>query len=110
LLYDCQTGKLKETLRGHSSPIKCVGFSGDGQTTASGDDTGAAIVWDVATGFLRKKVEPGHGPIWSVALNPDGKLFAVGHADGMITLTNLESDDAPRINDPPGTMGYLRFS
>ena len=92
------------------SPIKCVGFSGDGQAAASGDEAGTAIVWNVSTGQLRKKVEPGHGPIWSVALNPDGKLLAVGHADRTIALANLETDDLPRIITAAGHVGSLAFS
>ena len=110
LLYDPQTGKLNNTLRGHSSPINCVGFSGDGQAAASGDEAGTAIVWDVWTGQLRKKVEPGHGPIWSVALNPDGTLLAVGHADGAIALANLGTEDLPRIITAAGHVGSLGFS
>jgi|GEM_PF-3937202 len=110
LLCDPQTGQLRYELKGHAARVKCVNFSGDGWTAASGDDAGIVLLWDVATGTLRKSFESGHGPIWSVALTHDGRHIAVGHADGTVALTQPESQDPLRIIKVAGVAGSLAFS
>jgi RNA polymerase sigma factor (sigma-70 family) len=50
------TGKELRRLPGHRSGIKCLAFSADGKTLASGSWDTTALVWDVS-GLLDRKVE-----------------------------------------------------
>ena len=49
-LWDVGTGRVIRTLTGHTSWVRSVSFSPDGQTLASGSDDDTIRLWDVGTG------------------------------------------------------------
>lgn len=65
-------------LEGHKEWVNALGISADGKRAISGDDSGLAIVWDLAT---RKELArwqcPGVAWITSAALSADGETAAV---------------------------------
>ena len=76
---------------GHTSQVKCLVFTPDGQQliTASCDKT--IRVWDVNTGalvrVLRTPIGSGHiGEHFGVALSPDGKTLAIGGYSGLFLI------------------------
>jgi WD40 repeat protein len=83
-------------LHGHEEPVRKMAVSPDGRRLATGDDTGLAILWDVAG---RRRVaqlpQPG-GPIRGLAFSPDGSTLATageapGDSPGHLTLWDAET-------------------
>jgi WD40 repeat protein len=63
-------------LRGHTGPVTCVAFSGDGKTIASASEDGTAKLWEVKTGKgLKSFADSDGGKLKSVALSSDGKTL-----------------------------------
>ncbi len=62
MLWEVATGKLRQTLIGHSDAVIRVAFSADEQTLTSVGTDRLAIVWDLATGEERFVLQmPGFG-------------------------------------------------
>jgi WD40 repeat protein len=76
-LWDCDTGRLRAILRGHTNHVTDVGWSPDGRLLASGGN-GEVRLWDGATGQGLQVIEgslPFSKPfIWS----PDGTMLVAG--------------------------------
>jgi WD40 repeat protein/tRNA A-37 threonylcarbamoyl transferase component Bud32 len=51
-LWDASTGKLLQTLRGHTNWVVCLDFSPDGRRLVSGAGDSTVIVWDPKDGNL----------------------------------------------------------
>jgi WD40 repeat protein len=101
-LWDASSGKLLHDLVAHeklipqtlASKLYCCRFSADGKYLASGDQTGTAIVWEVASGKQVGKVRAQHlyqfdgnghsyGGCRALAFSPDGtRLALVGNIAG----------------------------
>ena len=77
-LWDAVTGKHKHTLTRHSSDVRSVAFSPDGQTLSSGSWDGTVRLWEVATGTQTHMLTGHGGPVESVAFSPDGETLASG--------------------------------
>ena len=85
--------------------IQSVAFSPDGRTLASGDDSGAIELWDVADParprLLGQTALPSGFPsAQSVAFSPDGRTLAIGSADGTTWLFDIADPAQPRLLGP----------
>src|SRR4051812_40950250 len=73
-LWAAAEARAIRPLRGHSGPVYCACFSGDGRLLASSaaraGERGEIKVWDVTTG--REASAPEGGACGPVALNADG--------------------------------------
>src|SRR5687767_11411723 len=68
---------------GHTSPVRRVIFTPDGQELISVSDDKTIRIWDVRTGESIRVLRPfigkhSVGMLFSAALSPDGLLLAVG--------------------------------
>ena len=63
-LWDVATGKLLETLKGHSSAVRAVVFSPDGRTLASGSTDQTVRLWNVETRRELMQLDPA-GSHWA---------------------------------------------
>jgi WD40 repeat protein len=75
-VWDAESGKELQTLRGHSESVAGVAFSPDGKrlATASWDHT--AKVWDADSGKELLTLRDHSGVVDCVAFSPDGKRLA----------------------------------
>jgi WD40 repeat protein len=81
-------GELATLQTAISDTITSLAYSADGQTLVAGVSRGAATgrpglvkVWDVATRKVRAVLKGHSGPVWSVAISPDGRTLATGEGD-----------------------------
>jgi WD40 repeat protein len=90
-LWDVATGRELAVLTGHTDAVRCVAYSPDGKTLASGSADGGIKLWDVGS---RKEIASfaGHtSAVHGVAFAPDGKTLASASSDGTIQLRDTRS-------------------
>lgn len=92
-VFDMATGARLLTLSGHTASIYSVAVSPDGRFIVSGARDGFAIFWDAQTGAERARLTEDGATIWSVTFNQRGDQFAVGTANGQISIYDTETID-----------------
>ena len=83
-IYDAQTGEELDLLTGHTSSVRSVSFSPDGQTLASGSDDDTIRLWEVSTGRTVRTLTGHTNSVYSVSFSPDGQTLASGSDDDTI--------------------------
>ena len=86
-LWDVASGKLLETLKGHSSAVIAVVFSPDGRTLASGSTDHTVRLWNVQTRRQLMQLDPGSIEwgdmgVLTLAFSPDGMHLLAGGVGG----------------------------
>jgi WD40 repeat protein/tRNA A-37 threonylcarbamoyl transferase component Bud32 len=99
------------TLKGHSSDVNSVAFSGDGKLLGSGSDDNTIKLWNVANQQEIRTLK-GHSTwVWAVAFSGDGKTLASGSADKTIRLWNLETgEEIGTLKGHSGGVSSITFS
>ena len=82
-LWDASTGKLLQTIKGHTGPVTSLAFSPDGTLLASGSGVHELFtrIWNIADGSLLEEI---HG--WSTKnlwFTPDGQFLLFGCEDSV---------------------------
>jgi WD40 repeat protein len=95
------TGAELFTFRGHTLPVACVRFSGDGRRLGTcacapgrADGPHEVKVWDADTGKVLLDLS-GRGQVFTAAFSPDGSWLALGGDGGRITL--VRATGRPRV-------------
>ncbi|KAI8953695.1 hypothetical protein F4801DRAFT_105696 [Xylaria longipes] len=115
-LWSTDTGALPHTLKGHTSGIHSIAFSGIRNMVASGSHDTVQL-WCIDTGVLHQTL-PGHyGALSCIAFSPDALLIASGSLDGKIRIwpasygAPYAYDDAPqRTLEGHKTANLIAFS
>lgn len=81
---------------GHQGPVQAVAVSPDGRRTLSGSADSTLILWDLASGEIKRRFE-GHGDaVNAVAYLPAGDQAISASADGMLILWRIDSGEIIR--------------
>ncbi len=87
-VWTTNNNQEEQTLRGHATAIKWLGFTPGGETLVSADESGLINLWDTTTWQKRLTID-GKTQLLSVSLSPDGKLLASSNAYGGLRLWEL---------------------
>ncbi|GAC1317343.1 MAG: hypothetical protein NVSMB2_10950 [Chloroflexota bacterium] len=103
--------RLVALLPGQDNAVSRTVFTRDGKTLATGDDNGSVVVWDTAS---RRPLYPAlkavSGPLYSLAVSPDGSVLAAGGKYGELSFWNLRTGQpiGQTITDvPSGHWGWV---
>ncbi|MFN7851658.1 MAG: WD40 repeat domain-containing protein, partial [Dolichospermum sp.] len=77
------------TLKGHESLVRSVGFSPDGKQLASGSGDKTIKIWDVTTGKVLNTLKGHEISVYSVGFSPDGQQLASGSGDTTIKIWDV---------------------
>jgi WD40 repeat protein len=79
------------TLKGHTSSIRSLAISPDGQILASGSDDKTVELWQLSTGQDLFTLRGHTKAVYSVAISSDGQILASGSDDKTIKLWQLST-------------------
>lgn len=113
-LIDFETGKVLRSLEGHKSMVISLCFSRDGKYLATGGLDGQAIVWDVSSGAIIRKISsPDESmPVFSVDISADSKMLAIADWGGYVTVSDIGTGKIIQAVQPHDRTGVyqVRFS
>ena len=81
-IWDVTSGRMLQSLIGHTGTVEKVAFSPDGHTLVTASRDGTALIWSVGSGHALLVFREHTGAILSVAFSPDGKRVATASEDG----------------------------
>jgi WD40 repeat protein len=90
-VWDLNTGRLLNTLEGHSDDISSVATSSDNSKIVSGTYDNTIKVWDLNTGRLLNTLEGHTSPVSSVAISSDNSKIVSGSDDCTLTVWDLNT-------------------
>lgn len=85
-LWEVESGKHLQTLRGHTNWVMSVAFHPDGNLLASGGLDNTVRIWDVNSSTCLHVLEGHSGRVWSVKFSPSKKVLASGSDDQTIRI------------------------
>jgi len=88
-VWDFSSGKLINTIEGHTGWVNSVIISPDDKYILSGSLDKTIKIWELETGRLVHTLSGHIGSVQSLALSPDGKYIASGSSDRTIKLWNM---------------------
>ena len=94
VLFDVQSGAVRQRLEGHSGDVRDVVMQPQGAWLASAGDDRKIIRWSLPAGDKpAEQLQAWEAPanVWSLAVSPDGKLLASGGTDVIISLWQVET-------------------
>lgn len=77
-------GRVVGELSGHTKPVQCAAFSGDGTRIATGSDDRTAIVWNALDGTQIQVVGEHRGRVGAVAFTADDRVLVTACDDGAL--------------------------
>lgn len=75
-LWDTQSGKLRQTLKGHAAEVFGLVWSPNGRMLASASADETIRLWDLKTAKLHRILKGHSGQVWSLAWSPNGQALA----------------------------------
>jgi WD40 repeat protein len=102
-LHDLSTGHEGPcfTVAGSIGLVHALSFSPDGRTAAAAGHDGSALLFEAATGLLRRRLQGHRGVVSSLAFAPDGRRLVTSSFDGtgLVWDTSLAALPAKAAGD-----------
>jgi WD40 repeat protein len=107
ILWDTQSGNIKQRLIGHSAEVGAVVFAPNGKLLASGSYDKTVKIWNTETGKLEKTFQTSQS-VETVSFSPDSTIIRSADTAGTVqqwqietgqllqTLDTLQSEDGPK--------------
>lgn len=110
-IYDVKTGDVLDLLTEHTSPVKSIVFSPDGESIATGSENGTIILWETESG-KRKVTFIGHEDyVEMMTFSPSGKMLASCNASSKVFIWDLPSNKIKHtIQSDASTIFAVAFS
>jgi len=89
IIWDSNSGKLLQTLKGHQSEVNTLAWSPNSNWVASGSKNGNIKLWEVSTGQLVHTMKSKDGQLRTINYSPDGKILSSASSNGSIILWDL---------------------
>lgn len=118
-LWDTGSGKERVRFQGHTGEVLAVAFSSSGDHLISGGTDGTVRFWRIprspgtdglVTGEEERCVHPSREEVQAVALSTDGSTAAVGRADGVLVVWDLNNGKERRRFTQEGQVYCLTLS
>jgi WD40 repeat protein len=106
-VWDRATGQSIGQLTGHTSWVQAIAVGPSGEVVSAGGD-GTARRWDITSGQrVGDPIVSNDGPLWSVAMTPDGRQLITGGANG--TSCRWDARTGSQLGEPlHGHTGAVR--
>jgi WD40 repeat protein/serine/threonine protein kinase len=109
-LWDVATGQERASLSGHHRWVTRLAFAPDSKTLVSSGGDAYVKLWDVAARRERASF-PGPVHARSVAVSPDGRIFAAGWESGAVQCWDLATGQTRTLAETlPGPAVALGFA
>ncbi|MFW6188805.1 MAG: FtsX-like permease family protein [Planctomycetota bacterium] len=99
------SGDTGQRLDTGGRPATALALAEEGGPAAYGTDDGTVGVWMPPGDEIRFRTEPRGTAVTALNFDPDGRLLAVGHADGLLELRDAETGAA--AGSPEGHKGEI---
>ena len=109
-LYDTTTYQEIALLTAHTSAVKCLVFSPDGNLLASADDAGTLLLWHRSTGAQKVLTRGLKRWVSNLVFSPDGKTIANGSGDTIRFWDTITGEEKDAFTGLPAHIGDLSFS
>ena len=116
-LWNPSTGKLHRewTLRlgkdRQTGGVRALAFSPDGTLLAVADADNTIVIWDIATGLMRVRLQGHQRGVMALTFSPDGLMLASGSMDRTVRLWELATwKERRRYEGHLGSISKLAFS
>ncbi len=109
-IYDIRSGDALDLLTEHTSPVKSMVFSPDGETLATGSTDGTIILWESELGKHKATLIGHKDYVETVAFGPSGKMFASCNGSQVFIWDLASGKVKHTIQSDASTIFALTFS
>jgi WD40 repeat protein len=89
VIWDLDSGRIRDVLRGHSDYVRAVDVAPDGRTLASAGGDETIKVWDLASGRELATFQGHRGQVLCLDFDPSGTRLASGSEDRTVRIWDV---------------------